>query len=111
MAKGMFLVWSSPVDKASEADFNAWYEDTHIPQVRSAIPAITTVHRYKLMDPPTVDGIPSTSRYLAAYELDTDDVAGAAAALGAAASQMEPSPAMDTSANPPLIHWYQGLTG
>jgi hypothetical protein len=43
--------------------------------------------------------------------LDTKDVAGAAAALGAAASQMDPSPAMDTTANPPLIHWYKGLTG
>jgi hypothetical protein len=111
MAKGMLVVWSSPIDNASETDFNAWYEGTHIPQVRAAVPAITVVHRYKLMDPPAADGIPSTSRYLAVYELDTKDVAGAAAALGAAASQMDPSPAMDTTANPPLIHWYKGLTG
>ena len=48
MAKAMFLAWASPVNEASEAEFNDWYEGTHIPQVRSAIPAITAVHRYRL---------------------------------------------------------------
>jgi len=114
MAKAMFLAWASPVDEASEAEFNEWYEGTHIPQVRSAIPAITAVHRYRLADlPAEPGGAPPARRYLAVYELDTDDVATAAAALGAAATEgrMDMTPAMDLQANPPDLQWYLGLSG
>ena len=52
MAKSMFMAWSSPVDDASDSEFNAWYEGTHVPQVRAAIPAITSVHRYRVADVP-----------------------------------------------------------
>ena len=114
MAKAMFLAWASPVDEASEAEFNEWYEGTHIPQVRSAIPAITAVHRYRLADlTAEPGGAPPARRYLAVYELDTDDVASAAAALGAAATEgrMDMTPAMDLQASPPDIEWYLGHPG
>jgi hypothetical protein len=114
MAKAMFLAWASPVDEASEAEFNEWYEGTHIPQVRSAIPAITAVHRYRLADLTAgPGGAPPARRYLAVYELDTDDVAAAAAALGAAATEgrMDMTPTMDLHANPPDLQWYLSLPG
>lgn len=119
MAKAMFLAWASPVDEASEAEFNDWYEGTHIPQVRAAIPAITAVHRYRLADLPAAPGgaepgsTPPARRYLAVYELDTDDVAAAAAALGAAATggRMDMTPTMDLLANPPALQWYLALPG
>jgi hypothetical protein len=115
MAKAMFLAWASPVDDASETEFNTWYEGTHIPQVRAAIPAITAVHRYTLADltAQAEAGAPPARRYLAFYEMDTDDVAGAAAALGAAAAAcwMDMTPTMDMTANPPVLQWYLSLTG
>jgi EthD domain len=114
MAKAMFLAWASPVDEASEAEFNEWYEGTHIPQVRSAIPAITAVHRYRLADLTAAPGgAPPARRYLAVYELDTDDVASAAAALGAADAEgrMDMTPTMDLQASPPDIQWYLSLPG
>ena len=83
MAKSMFMAWASPVDDASDTEFNAWYDGTHVPQMRAAIPAITAVHRYRVADVPGV-GASSAHRYVAVYEMDTDDVAGAMAALGAA---------------------------
>jgi len=112
MAKAMFLAWASPVDEASESEFNAWYDGTHVPQVRAAIPAITAVHRYRLAAVPGA-GPSSAHRYLAVYELDTDDVAGAMAALGAAAAEgrMDMTSSMDLTADPPVLQWYQGLTG
>jgi len=122
MAKAMFLAWASPIDETSEAEFNDWYEGTHIPQVRAAIPAVTAVHRYRLADLPAAPAgaepgsappgsAPPGSRYLAVYELDTNDVAGAAAALGAAATggRMDMTPTMDLQANPPDIQWYLAL--
>jgi hypothetical protein len=108
MAKALFLAWSNPVDEASDAEFNAWYEGTHIPQVRAAIPAVSAVHRYRAADVPPGPGTPA-HRYLAVYELDTDDVAGAMAALGAAAvgGLLDQATTMDTTDNPPVLQWYQ----
>jgi EthD domain len=108
MAKALFLAWSSPVDEASEAEFESWYEGTHIPQVRAAIPAVSAVHRYRAADVPASPGAPA-HRYLAVYELDTDDVAGAMAALGAAAAggHLDQTPTMDTTVNPPVLLCYQ----
>src|ERR1700730_10266558 len=105
MAKALFLAWSSPVDETSDAEFSSWYEGTHIPQVRAAIPSISAVHRYRAADLP---GAPS-HRYLAVYELDTDDVAAALAALGAAvaAGSIDATTIMDTTVNPPVLQWYQ----
>ena len=47
------------------------------------------------------------------YELDTDDVAGAMAALGAASvdGRIEMTTTMDVTANPPILHWYEAVTG
>jgi hypothetical protein len=112
MAKSMFMAWASPVDQASDSAFNTWYEGTHVPQVRAAIPAITAVRRYRVADIPGVGGAPA-HRYLAVYEMDTDDVAGAMAALGAASAdgRLEMTATMDLAANPPVLHWFHAVTG
>ena len=111
MAKSMFMAWANPVDDASDAEFNAWYDGTHVPQVRAAIPAITAVHRYRVADVPGV-GAAATHRYVAVYEMDTDDVAGAMAALGAASTdgRIEMTATMDLAGNPPVLQWYQAIT-
>lgn len=108
MARGLFLAWSSPVDDESDAAFNSWYENTHIPQVRTAIGSVTAVHRYRTADLP--GGMQPAHRYLAVYEMDSDDIPAAAAALAAAsgAGRLEMTPAMDLTA-PPAIHWYEGV--
>ena len=110
MAKSMFMAWASPVDEASDSEFNAWYDGTHVPQVRAAIPAITAVHRYRVADVPGV-GASSAHRYVAVYEMDTDDVAGAMAALGAASAdgRIDMTATMDVTANPPVLEWYQAI--
>ena len=112
MAKSMFMAWSSPVDDASDSEFNAWYEGTHVPQVRAAIPAVTAVHPYRGADVPGV-GAPPVHRYLAVWEMDTDDVAGAMAALGAASvdGRIDMTPTMDLAVNPPVLHWFEAVGG
>lgn len=113
MAKALFLAWTSPVDDASDSEFNAWYESTHIPQVRAAIPAITAVHRYMPADlhDGGGQGAQPTHRYLAVYEMDTDDVASAATALQTALGSMDITPTIDVQVDPPILQWYQGLAG
>jgi hypothetical protein len=110
MAKALFLAWADPADDESEAEFNAWYDGTHIPQVRKAIPSISAVHRYRVADVSAAPGQRQpTHRYLAVYELDTDDVADAMAALMAAAAggRIDLTTTMDTTANPPALEWFQ----
>jgi len=100
----MLLAWSSPVDDASAEEFHQWYEDTHVPEVREAVPGIVDVRRYALEDV-TSDGAPAT-RFLAIYELKTDDLAGAAQALGAAAGRFTPTTTMDRAVELPVLQWY-----
>ncbi len=103
MNRSLLLAWSSPVT-GREADFDEWYDSTHIPQVRAALPEVREVDRYRLVDP-GVSGEPV--RYLAVYQLDTDDVATAAGALGEAATTgaIDMSDALDTTAAPPVLQW------
>ena len=100
----MLLAWSSPVDEASAEEFHQWYEGTHVPEVREAVPGIVDVRRYALNDL-GADGRPAT-RFLAVYELETDDLAASAAALGAAAGRFTPTGTMDVAGEPPVLQWY-----
>jgi hypothetical protein len=115
MPKSMLLAWANPVDEASDSEFNAWYNDTHIPQVRAVIPAITAVYRYRVADPPAglAAGASASSahRYLVVYEMDAEEVTDAMAALGTAAAtgRFHLTPTMDTAVNPPVLQWYQAV--
>jgi hypothetical protein len=106
MAKTLFLAWSSPTSDETEAEFNDWYVNTHIPQVRAAIPSITSVHRYRTADLPGAQQ--PKQRYLAVYELDTEDIPTAAAAIGAAAQQgkIDFTDTIDLANVLPVLHWY-----
>jgi hypothetical protein len=106
VARALMLAWSSPASPGQTGEFEAWYEDTHIPQIRAAVPSITAVSRYELVD--LESGEPS-HRYLAVYELDGDDIPAAAASLadGAAAGRMEMTTAMDLTGNPPVAQWFR----
>jgi hypothetical protein len=105
MAKTLLLAWASPKDEASDAEFNAWYNGTHIPQMRAAIPSITAVHRYRTAALPGVAGAQPPQRYLAVYEMDADDVAAMLRAM--ADAPLDITTTMDTTAAPPMLQWYQ----
>jgi hypothetical protein len=106
MAKALLLAWSSPASADAAAEFDDWYDTTHIPQIRDAVGSITQVSRFQLVDPES--GLPG-NRYLAVYELDDADIPAAAAALaaGAAAGRIQLSTALDLSGNPPATQWYR----
>ena len=105
MADGVFLAWSSPVSPDQLAQFDQWYNSTHIPQVRAAVPSISAVARYELIDP--ADG--PSYRYLTVYELDDADIPAAVAAMNesATAGKIDMSPAMDLAQRPPVAESYR----
>lgn len=91
--KYTFLVLTNAADSQDEA-FNAWYDNTHIPDVLR-VPGFVAAQRFKLADttPPQAFG----HRYLALYELETDDLEGSRQALADAAgtSAMVLDPTLD----------------
>ena len=109
MSKTLLLAWADPKDSGSEEEFNAWYDGTHVPQLREAIPSITRVTRYRAAALPPEAGPSPSHRYLAVYELDEEDVARALGALGSAMAEgrLDMSPAMDLASNPPALQWFQ----
>jgi len=112
MAKSVFLVWTNPVDDASDKEFNAWYSDIHVPQVVAEVPGVTGARRYRVVDMPGAGG-PPTHRYLCIWETDADDAAGVAAGLQAAieAGKIDMTPAMDVTASPPVSQWFEAVEG
>ena len=71
MAKYTFVVLSNPTTPGQEAEYNEWYNKIHIPDVLN-VPGFVAAQRFKLADAQFGDG-PHAHRYLALYEIETDD--------------------------------------
>ena len=76
----LMLVFSNPIE-GKEAEFNAWYEGTHIPEMLGT-PGVVAAQRYETAQ---VEGFPTPpQKYLAVYELGDDPTTVIAAVNGAA---------------------------
>jgi hypothetical protein len=69
MARYLFLALGDCSDPSREDEFNKWYDDTHIPDVLST-PGVIQGTRYINTDP---EGN-KRPKYLAVYEIETDDI-------------------------------------
>lgn len=65
--KHLLLVLTNCTDPAREDEFNEWYDHTHLPDLAAQHGVVNAV-RYRTRR--AADGRP---KYLALYELDTDD--------------------------------------
>jgi hypothetical protein len=72
MAKHTFLVLTNPVED-KDKEYNDWYTNQHIPDVVS-VPGIVAAQRFRLADFQMGTGAPSPWKYLAIYEIETDDL-------------------------------------
>ncbi len=78
MPAGVFLALSNAVSDEVDAEFNAWYDGVHAPEVLR-IPGVRSCRRFRLASDQVVPADPATTRrYLALYEVDTDDWASLA---------------------------------
>jgi hypothetical protein len=68
MGTNLMLVFSNPAE-GKEAEFNTWYEGTHIPEMLGT-PGVVAARRYEVAQP---EGMPvPPQKYLAVYEMDGD---------------------------------------
>lgn len=70
MARYEIMVLSNPV-AGREAEFNAWYTNTHILDLLKC-PGVITAQRFKAVEAQSPN---AAQRYLARYEVETDDLA------------------------------------
>ena len=104
MERAVLISFASPASPEEESDFNTWYEEIHIGQVRAAIPEITQVTRYRQV---AADGSSSANRYVTIFQLDIVDVGRAAAALRSAreSGALEQTALLDREVDPPVLVW------
>lgn len=76
-----------------DEEFNRWYDETHMPEILQ-IPGFVAGQRFALASP-AAEGQP---RYLAVYEIETDDLAATLGALTAAGPSLTLSDAIDQAA-------------
>jgi len=96
MAKYTFVVMTNPV-AGKEAEFNDWYNRNHIPDVLN-VPGFVCAQRFRLADVQMGgDAASRPYKYLAIYEIETDDLEGALKELRSRAQSGEivPSDAID----------------
>jgi len=97
------LVVLTNANEGKDAEFNDWYTNQHLGDVLN-IPGFTQARRFKLCD-----GFEGQHKYLALYEMETDDPAAVTAELQkrAGTPAMFISPAMDMNAN---MSMFQAIT-
>jgi hypothetical protein len=102
--KGIMVVQSRPSDPAREDEFNDWYSNTHLPEIR-AVPGFVAARRYKVHD---ASG--ESPSYLAIYEIDADDLTDPVEELRArsAAGRTHTTDALQTDP-PPVVTIYELL--
>jgi hypothetical protein len=93
MAQYFFVVFTDAVP-GKEAEFNAWYDAQHLADVLR-VPGFVAAQRFKLAQPQS--DLPA--RYLALYEIETDDPQAALADLTSRSgtAQMVMSETLDLS--------------
>jgi hypothetical protein len=95
MAKYTFVVMTNPT-AGKEDEFNEWYNTHHIPDVLN-VPGFISAQRFSIAEAQMGGEKSRAYKYLALYEIETDDIAGVLKELRARAGTPEivPSDAID----------------
>jgi hypothetical protein len=74
MGKHTFVVMTNPT-AGKEDEFNEWYNKQHIPDVLN-VPGFVSGQRFQIADAQMSREAGKGYKYLAIYEIETDDLAG-----------------------------------
>jgi hypothetical protein len=106
MPKGVLLAISAPSDPSREAEFEEWYEHTHMAEVL-AIPGVVGGRRLRLSDVQLVPGstLDEDRRYLVIYDIEADDLREVRRAI--ARTRFEMSDAIQLKPPPRAVFYEQ----
>lgn len=105
MPRGVYVVRTRPVSPEREAEFNEWYDGTHVPELL-AVPGFVSARRYRQV------GGDGEAEYLAVYEIDADDLSAPVQELRrrSAAGETTRSDALRLDP-PPVVGLYEEVGG
>lgn len=93
MKRALLLVFSNPSSEALADAFNRWYDDVHLPEFLR-VPGVVAARRFELSEHqmPLPGGmLPREAlggrRFLAAYEIEAEDLSGLCDAILASAGE------------------------
>jgi hypothetical protein len=94
MPRGIMYLQTMPVSPDKDADYNKWYNDTHLAEIVS-VEGIVSARRFAPMD--------GNGPYIAIYELDCDDLDAVVQRLGELGASGKMSSLEFLSMDPPPI--------
>jgi len=83
MPRTTVLVFTNCADPAREKEFNEWYDNTHVPDVLET-PGFVGCTRYEMVGDPG----PGQGKFLAVYEVESDDLESTMAGLQQRVAQL-----------------------
>lgn len=98
---GVMLITTTPHPGVDEAEFNAWYDNVHIAELRASVKGIEGVERFR------TDADGPSARFLAVYRISRP--APEILADIRAADLSDTAPMLDMVDNPPVIASYDAL--
>src|SRR5437867_913537 len=108
MSRSVMVVLSNPTSPDVEEEFNDWYNNAHLADVL-AVDGVMSATRYRLSDG-DARAASAPYRYLAIYELESDDVAGVAKRIGEAAASGAMGVARAFDISGALVNFFAPLT-
>ena len=94
MPKGIMYVASLPVSPDKEADYHAWYNETHLAEL-TKIDGIVSARRFAPTD--------GEGPFIAIYELDSDNLDAVLARMGELAASGQMSSLKFLNLDPPPV--------
>jgi hypothetical protein len=73
MPRAILLAFTNPADGASEAEFNAWYDGQHVPDVLQ-VPGVISARRFALSPAQFRPPRTTPAAYLAIYEIEAESL-------------------------------------
>ena|SRR5215469_1889783 len=68
----LYIVFGNPASPEQDAEFNEWYEGTHIPDVLAAVPGVVSAQRFRHTQLAHEAGKPVRYNYVTIYEIEGD---------------------------------------
>ncbi|MDT5292297.1 MAG: hypothetical protein QOF88_7186 [Mycobacterium sp.] len=96
MPKAVLIVYTNPVSRERDDDFNHWYDGVHLPEVLAA-DGFVGASRYRLSDAQAKGVATPDHRYVSVYDVNTDDLQGALDALLRSARTLDMGDSLDLS--------------
>ncbi len=104
------IVFVTPAPGADETEFNRFFDEVHVPQIKERVPGFIRAERYKLSAAQvhSKDELPA-HQYLNIWDVEADDLQDAADRLAKALNDgtLDGTSTVDVQAHSPLLYYYE----